>query len=198
ARALALDVCRHRQTALAGSPRADRRPAPREPTAEGRPRADQRPAAMTRSALIGRTLSRTIRAVRAMDHGVGRLLGRRRVLVDARSPLSFAVMAPVVDALRRDARIDVDVTSEGRHDIRRVFEQAGLGDRIVDRQRVKWTRYDLYLNADPWNPPALARTARRISFFHGVAGKYDLDQPKNEARPFDGYDRVAFINTDRM
>src|SRR6185295_19492832 len=104
----------------------------------------------------------------------------------------------VVDALRRDARIDVDVTSEGRHDIRRVFEQAGLGDRIVDRQRVNWTRYDLYLNADPWNPPALARTARRISFFHGVAGKYDLDQPKNEARPFDGYDRVAFINTDRM
>jgi CDP-glycerol glycerophosphotransferase (TagB/SpsB family) len=136
--------------------------------------------------------------VRALDHGAGRLLGRRRILVDARSPLNFAVMAPVVEALRRDPRVDVDVTSEGRHDITPVFEQAGLARRIVDRQRVTWTRYDLYLNADPWNPPPLARAARRISFFHGVAGKYDLDQPKDSARPFDGYDRVAFINTDRM
>ena len=153
---------------------------------------------MTRTGLIGRTLTGTIRGVRAMDHAAGRLLGRRRVLVDARSPLNFAVMAPLVAALRRDDRVDVDLTSDGRDDIACVFEKAGLAHRVVDRQRARWTRYDLYLNADPWNPAPLARAARRINFFHGVAGKYDLDQPKPEARPFDGYDRIAFINADRM
>ena len=153
---------------------------------------------MTRTGLIGRTLTGTIRGVRAMDHAAGRLLGRRRVLVDARSPLNFAVMAPLVAALRRDDRVDVDLTSDGRDDIACVFEKAGLAHRVVDRQRARWTRYDLYVNADPWNPAPLARAARRINFFHGVAGKYDLDQPKPEARPFDGYDRIAFINADRM
>jgi hypothetical protein len=133
-----------------------------------------------------------------MDHVAGRLLGRRRVLVDARSPLNFAVMAPLVAALRRDDRVDVDLTSDGRDDIACVFEKTGLAHRVVDRQRARWTRYDLYVNADPWNPAPLARAARRINFFHGVAGKYDLDQPKPEARPFDGYDRIAFINADRM
>jgi CDP-glycerol glycerophosphotransferase (TagB/SpsB family) len=37
-----------------------------------------------------------------------------------------------------------------------------------------------------------------VNFFHGVAGKYDLDQPPREAQLFDAYDRVAFANLDRM
>jgi hypothetical protein len=80
---------------------------------------------MTRTGLIGRTLTGTIRGVRAMDHAAGRLLGRRRVLVDARSPLNFAVMAPLVAALRRDDRVDVDLTSDGRDDI--TFSCTGVG-----------------------------------------------------------------------
>ena len=44
----------------------------------------------------------------------------------------------------------------------------------------------------------LRRAARRVNFFHGVAGKYDLDRPTGLPMGFDVYDRVAFINRDRM
>ena len=65
---------------------------------------------MTRSGPIGRTLSRTISAVRAMDHGTGGLPGPRRILVDACSPLSVrpeparAVNA-VLDVERHDLEL---------------------------------------------------------------------------------------------
>ena len=39
---------------------------------------------------------------------------------------------------------------------------------------------------------------RRVNFFHGVAGKYDLDNPGHLPAGFEQYDRVAFVNTDRM
>ena len=63
---------------------------------------------------------------------------------------------------------------------------------------MEWTRFDLYLNADPWAAARLRRCARRINFFHGVAGKYDLDRPSGLPMGFEYYDRVAFINRDRM
>ena len=44
----------------------------------------------------------------------------------------------------------------------------------------------------------LRRCAHWINFFHGVAGKYDLDRPSRDAHLFDVFDRVAFVNTDRM
>ena len=44
----------------------------------------------------------------------------------------------------------------------------------------------------------LRRCARRINFFHGVAGKYDLDRPEGLPLGFEYYDHVAFINRDRM
>jgi CDP-glycerol glycerophosphotransferase len=44
----------------------------------------------------------------------------------------------------------------------------------------------------------LRRCARRVNFFHGVAGKYDLDNPAGLPLGFEYYDHVAFINEDRM
>ena len=44
----------------------------------------------------------------------------------------------------------------------------------------------------------LRRCARRVNFFHGVAGKYDLDQPADLPLGFEYYDHVAFINRDRL
>lgn len=144
---------------------------------------------------MGKSLRTT---AHALDHGVARLTGRRRVLFDALSPLNLSVLRPLMDALAGDPRVDVRVTSEGRDDIARAFERSGLTANLVSRDRVPWTRFDLYVNADPWNPPDLHRTAHRVNFFHGVAGKYDLDQPRGEGRPFNSYDRVAFINEDRL
>ena len=44
-----------------------------------------------------------------------------------------------------------------------------------------WRRFDLYINADPWEAVALRRVDRQLNFFHGVAGKYDLDCPAGSA-----------------
>jgi CDP-glycerol glycerophosphotransferase len=70
--------------------------------------------------------------------------------------------------------------------------------RFLTHAQVEWRRFDLYLNADPWAAARLRRCAHRVNFFHGVAGKYDLDQPAGLPLGFEYYDRVAFINRDRM
>jgi CDP-glycerol glycerophosphotransferase len=60
-------------------------------------------------------------------------------------------------------------------------------------------RWDLVLTADAWNHTPVRRCRRRMQFFHGVAGKYDLDAPERlKAAQLHRFDRVAFINDDRM
>jgi CDP-glycerol glycerophosphotransferase (TagB/SpsB family) len=55
------------------------------------------------------------------------------------------------------------------------------------------------MTADLWNRTDLHRCRRRINFFHGVAGKYDLDDPRKlGAADLPSFDRIAFINRDRM
>ena len=44
---------------------------------------------------------------------------------------------------------------------------------------------------------ALRRVSTQLNFFHGVAGKYDLDCPADLPLGFDRYDRVAFPNEGR-
>jgi len=41
------------------------------------------------------------------DRAIANLTGRRRVLVDARTPMNFAILAPVAERLQRDPRVDV-------------------------------------------------------------------------------------------
>jgi CDP-glycerol glycerophosphotransferase (TagB/SpsB family) len=70
--------------------------------------------------------------------------------------------------------------------------------RFVSHRDAEWRRFDLYVNGDPWAAARLRRCASRANFFHGVAGKYDLDNPSGLPMGFEYYDRVAFINRDRM
>jgi hypothetical protein len=134
------------------------------------------------------------RAVHALDHAVGRLSRLRRVLVEIRTPVYQAVLGPVCDVVRNLPDVVVHYTSEDPERIRPL-----LGDStFVTQAQAEWSRYDLYLNADPWAAARLRRCARRINFFHGVAGKYDLDRPAGLPMGFEHYDRVAFINRDRM
>jgi CDP-glycerol glycerophosphotransferase (TagB/SpsB family) len=44
----------------------------------------------------------------------------------------------------------------------------------------------------------LRRVARRLNFFHGVAGKYDLDCPASLPLGLRRYDRIAFPNEGRL
>ena len=109
------------------------------------------------------------------------------------------VVRPVAEALRDDPRVDLWVCSgDGRADTIAAFEQTGFGHRLLTRDQCAWRRFDLYMNGDPLCVAPLRRCARWINFFHGVAGKYGLDAPPLDAHLFDLYDRVAFVNEDRM
>lgn len=149
--------------------------------------------------LMRRWRQAATRTLHAIDQGVGRRMARRQVVLDNRLAVHFMVVRPVIEALRDDPRVDLWVCSgDGRADTTAAFVEAGLGDRQLTRDQIKWRRFDVYMNGDPWSVAPLRRCAHWINFFHGVAGKYDLDQPSKEARLFDRYDRVAFVNTDRM
>jgi hypothetical protein len=138
-----------------------------------------------------RTLTR---AIHALDHAIGRLATTRRVLVELRTPVYSAVLGPICERLQDFADVDVFYTSEYPERIRPLIGEA----RFVTHEQAEWSRFDVYLNADPWAAARVRRCARRVTFFHGVAGKYDLDNPTGLPMGFESYDRVAFINRDRM
>ncbi len=144
--------------------------------------------------MIAATLKRSLKW---LDSQIARTSTHRRVLFDARTPMNLAVLRPVLDALVRDPRLECLVTSEDP-EAPGWLRSSGLAARVVNRTRTPWLRLDLYVNADPWAAAPLHRCARRLNFFHGVAGKYDLDAPTRLPIAFDRYDRVAFINEDRL
>ena len=148
---------------------------------------------MTGSAL----LASVIRSLRRLDHAAARLAGRRTVLVEVRTPMNLAVLRPVIEPLQQDRRIRLLVTGTERADLRAAFSELGLEGSVIERRRAAWRRVDLYVNADPWEAVTLRRAARQLNFFHGVAGKYNLDCPADLPIGFDRYDRVAFPNEGR-
>lgn len=139
-------------------------------------------------------LRRASRFIHSLDHAIGRANGVRRVLVELRTPVYQAVLGPVYEALLAFPDVRVTFTSEYPELVRPLV---GTG-RFLTHAQVEWRRFDLYINADPWAAARLRRCARRMNFFHGVAGKYDLDQPSGLPIGLQYYDRIAFINRDRM
>ncbi len=129
-----------------------------------------------------------------LDHAIGRLSPRREVIVELRTPVYHAVLSPIAGALAEDPTVTVWFTSEYPDVVRNLVPPG----RFLTHREAEWQRFDLYLNADPWAPVRLRRCAHRVNFFHGVAGKYDLDNPKGLPLGFESYDRVGFINRDRM
>jgi len=132
--------------------------------------------------------------VHRIDHAFARLAPRREVLVELRTPVYHAVLGPVAEGLAADPDVRVWYTCEERERLDKLVP-AG---RFLSRKEGEWRRFDLYMNADPWAPATLRRCSHRVNFFHGVAGKYDLDEPRSLPLEYERYDRVAFINRDRM
>jgi hypothetical protein len=137
---------------------------------------------------------RATRLIHSVDHVIGRLGGKRRVLVELRTPVYRAVLGPIYEMLEKSPDVELSFTGEYPTLIRPLVGSS----RFLTHTEAEWRRFDLYMNADPWAAARLRRCARRINFFHGVAGKYDLDRPKGLPMGFEYYDRVAFINDDRM
>lgn len=150
---------------------------------------------LPRARAVAAPLARTLRR---LDTAAGRLRSRRTVLVEARTPMNLAVLAPVVRELQRDSRLLLRFTGPPRQDLHCAFDELGVAAQTITREHAAWTRVDVYINADPWDAVTLHRVGRQINFFHGVAGKYDLDCPRELPIDFNRYDVVAFPNQDRL
>jgi hypothetical protein len=133
-----------------------------------------------------------------IDRSVARVTGTWRVLFYVRTAMHAAVLDPMARGLERDGRIAVRYLAESPRQQEQISRQCGLSRRWMSPAVARWTRIDLLLTADPWAPPTLRRCHHRINFFHGVAGKYDLDDPSHLPIGFEEYDRVAFVNGDRL
>ena len=112
--------------------------------------------------------------------------------------MHIGVMDPVLAVLESDPRLTVDYLAETRSKEPHIDRATGRPRRWIRAADAARRRVDLFISADPWNSPTLHRCYGRMNFFHGVAGKYDLDDPSHLPIGFDQWDRVAFINTDRM
>lgn len=140
-----------------------------------------------------------VAAARALDHAVGRQLTRVRVLVDVRTPMNAAVLRSVWAVLAGDPRIELAFVAEQPATVAPMLAAAGVSGALLGREEATWKRWDLVLTADAWNHTPVRRCRRRMQFFHGVAGKYDLDNPSQlKAAGLERFDRVAFINASRM
>ncbi|MGE0448702.1 MAG: glycosyltransferase [Vicinamibacterales bacterium] len=124
---------------------------------------------------------------------------RMRILFEAASPMSLAVFDPVYRQLVQDPRLEFWFTScDQSWDARAIFAAAGITERVMPADRLRWEKFDAYLNTDFWDMTWLPRRTRRVHLFHGVAGKYGLDAPVRIAPVVATFDRLMFPNRDRL
>ena len=144
--------------------------------------------------MIGSQLSAAVGTLRRMDRAIGRRTGRRRILVDARTPVNFTMIAPVYRAMAGDPRIEFFFTaSEEPRRLREIYREAPA-IRLVSPARARVMRFDAYIASDfMWQP--LPRGTCRIQVFHGVGGKYGFDAPDTSMR---AWDRIFFVNERRL
>jgi CDP-glycerol glycerophosphotransferase (TagB/SpsB family) len=121
----------------------------------------------------------------------------RAVLVDSRTPMNYAIVAPIHRAMSADRRVTFYFTaSEDPQRNGEIYRDAGAQARLISPSRAALMKFDAYLTADQlW--VKLPRGARRIQMFHGVAGKYGhiYDAPERSMRE---WHRLFFINRRRL
>lgn len=139
---------------------------------------------------MGSALSR----VQRVDRRLGRLTGRRRILVDARTPVNFTMVAPIVRAITSDPRVRFYFTaSEEPGRLAHIYREAPEL-RTIEPRRAALMRFDAYVASDfMW--ASLPRGTRRVQVFHGVGGKYGFDVPDTSMRD---WDRFFFVNERRL
>ena len=144
-------------------------------------------------------LKRVISTARGIDKQWQRWRSpdRRRILVNARTAMNYATIAPIVERLQRDRRLQFYfASSETPSTTRTVYADAVQPYTFVTPRQASLMQFDLYLAADfLWMK--LPRGARRVQTFHGVAGKYRTvyDSPSESMR---SWDRLFFINERRL
>jgi hypothetical protein len=139
-------------------------------------------------------VSTALSGIRAIDTRISRRSGPRRVLVDGRTPVNFTMVAPVVRALERDARVELYFTaSEEPARMAAIYREAP-DVRMVHPLRAALMKFDAYVASDfTW--ATLPRGTRRVQVFHGVGGKYGFDAPTRSMRE---WHRLFFVNERRL
>lgn len=123
--------------------------------------------------------------------------GRRRLLVNARTAMNYATIAPIVERLQRDERLEFYfAASENPSLTSSIYSDAVQPFKLVTPLQASAIQFDVYLASDfLWMK--LPRGGPRVQTFHGVAGKYRTvyDSPSQSMR---GWDRLFFINERRL
>jgi len=122
---------------------------------------------------------------------------QRRILVDAKTAMNYATVAPIVKRLQRDPRLELFFTaSESPGDVAKIYSETSEPRHLIRPKVAALKRFDAYLTADfLW--AKLPRGTLRVQTFHGVAGKYRkvYDSPSQSMR---AWDRLFFINKLRL
>jgi hypothetical protein len=139
-------------------------------------------------------LATSLDTLRRLDRAIGQRGGRRRILVDARTPVNYTMIAPIHRAMAADPRVSFFFTaSEDPERLRDIYREAP-GIPLVTPAAARWMRFDAYVASDfMWQP--LPRGTCRIQVFHGVGGKYGFDAPTTSMR---AWDRIFFVNERRL
>ena len=120
---------------------------------------------------------------------------RRRILVDARTPVHYAMFAPVHRAMEDDDRLRFSfIASDEPGQAASIFRDAGEHADVVGPLAAALLKFDAYLTSDfTWT--RLLHDTCRIQMFHGVGGKYGFDAP---TEPLDAWHRLFFVNRRRL
>ena len=95
--------------------------------------------------MIRRYLGQGLDALRRVDSWVSRRNGRRRILVDARTPVNFNIVAPVCRALQTDPRVEIFFTaSDEPHRMAEIYRAAG-DVSLVAPARAALMKFDAYV-----------------------------------------------------
>ena len=118
-----------------------------------------------------------------------------RILFDARTPVHYALFAPVHAAMASDVRVQFSfVASEEPRRAAAIFRAAGPDARVIGPGRAALEKFDAYVTSDFMWTPLLFKTCR-IQMFHGVGGKYGFDAPTESMRD---WQRLFFVNRRRL
>ena len=119
----------------------------------------------------------------------------RRILFDARTPVHYAMFAPVHAAMASDVRVQFSfVASEEPRRAAAIYRDAGPDARVIGPGRAALEKFDAYVTSDFMWTPLLFKTCR-IQMFHGVGGKYGFDAPAESMRD---WQRLFFVNRRRL
>src|SRR5919106_94825 len=122
---------------------------------------------------------------------------KRKILVDSRTAMNYATVAPIVEGLQKDSRVKIFFTaSESPDQLDEIYAEAHPPYQLVRPKTAALMHFDAYLTADfLW--ARLPRGTKRVQTFHGVAGKYRTvyDSPAESMR---GWYRLFFINKRRL